>query len=222
MRFGWIIAFAAFLVADPAAADITARYRQGNGEADMVLQVNDRGDSRMTVTEATYVTRDGITYMLVRDSQGSFVARQEDFLALMAALLRATGEPPASTARVAISEGGPATVAGRTGRLFRLGNRDTPSDSFDVVISTDGDLAPLTAVMIRHLVPFFETMGRSNPELAAAARDVLGRGAVLRFGPLFELESAATAPVPAAAFDLPSPPISRDALAQRLQNEASR
>jgi len=219
MRFGWIIAAAAFLFATPAAADITARYRQANGEADVVVQVNDRGESRMSVTEATYVTRDGVTYMLLTDPQGSFVVRLADFLALMDELLRAQGDtaPQAAASGVTTSDAGPETVAGQNGRLYRIVNRRIASDVFEVVISTDAELAPLTGAMAGALLPMFETMGRSAPGLAESLRELLGRGALLRLGPLFQLESIDRAPVPASAFDLPSAPLSREALAERLQ-----
>ncbi|HYJ52114.1 MAG TPA: hypothetical protein VEW04_02995 [Allosphingosinicella sp.] len=223
MRFGWIIALAFCLGAAPAAADITARYRQAvEGQGDLMVQVSSRGESRMTVAEATYITRDGVTYMALTDGTGSFVVRQQDFLALMADLLRATGEPapPANAARVTISEAGAESVGGRPGRLFRIGNPAIPSDMFEVVISDDAGLAPLRGVMLAHLAPFFDTMGRSSPGLAEALRDLLGRGALLRLGPLFQLESIDTAPVPSSAFELASPPISHETLAERLQAQA--
>lgn len=219
MRFGWILALAAFICAAPAAADITARYRQSvEGQDDLVVQVSDRGESRMTVPEATYITREGVTYMAMSDSAGRFVVRQQDFLDLMAELLAVTGPPapPANAAPVTITEVGTANVGSRIGRLFRLGNPAIPSDVFDIVISDDPDLAPLRGVMIAHLAPFFDTMGRSSPGLAEAVREVMGRGALLKLGPLFELASVETAPVPHATFELPSPPISREALSERL------
>jgi hypothetical protein len=219
MRLGWIAALAALLFATPAAADITARYRQGNGEGEMVVQVNDRGESRMSVTEATYVTRDGVTYMLLTDARGSFVVRLADFLALMDELLRARSDaaPPANSGGVTISEAGSEILAGQNGRLYRIVNTRIASDVFEVVIGTDAELAPLSSAMAGALLPMFETMGRGAPGLAEALRDLLGRGAVLRLGPLFQLERIERAPVPASAFELPSAPISREALAKRLQ-----
>jgi hypothetical protein len=42
----------------------------------MIVQINDRGDSRVTASEAVYLTRDGITYMLLADPEGrSWFAR---------------------------------------------------------------------------------------------------------------------------------------------------
>jgi hypothetical protein len=218
MRFGWIAALAALLAPASAAADVTARYRQASGEPDMSIQVNDRGDSRMTVTQAAYVTKDGITYMVMSDAQGIFAVRQEDFLALMAEVLAATdpADPPANASPITITEAGAETVAGRAGRLFRIAPSANPSDMFEVVIGEDADLAPVTAVAVRHLAPFFDTMNRSTPGLAEAIREVLGRGALLRFGPIFQLDSVDAAPVPASAFELPSAPIGREALAERL------
>lgn len=218
MRLGWFLAFAFLSQTSPAQADITARYSQAAGQGDMIVVTDDRGQSRMNVTDAAYVTTGGVAYIAVTDEQGGYVVRLEDFMSLMDELVRATGPsaPAPGAARVQVQEGGTETVGGHSGRVFRISDPRTPRDVFELVISTDPGLAPLGRAMARPLAPMFATMGRAIPGLAEALSDVLGRGALLRFGPLFRLESLGNAPVPASTFVLPSPPITREALAARL------
>jgi hypothetical protein len=216
-----LAALFALLFANPASAAITARYSQSNGEPPVVVQIADNGDSRVTVTEAAYVTTGGIVYMIMSDPHGQFVVRQDIFLGLMDEMLRATR--PASRPddrRLAIAERGTETVAGRTGALFRISMPGNPSDAFEIVVSADPELAPLGRAMMALLVPFSVTMSRETPGFGAAFSDVLGRGTVLRLGPLWRLENIDSAPVPPSAFTLPSAPLSRDELLARLRANA--
>jgi hypothetical protein len=224
MRFPWTIAFAALVLAGPAQADITARYRQSTGEPDMIVQVNDLGESRMNVTEAAYVTTGGVAYVLVTDDRGGYVVRHADFMSLLDELVRATSPagPPTGTGPVRIEEGGTETVGGVSGRVFRLSDPRNPSDAFELVIATDPALAPLGRAMAAPLVPVFATMQGGAPGIAEAMTQVLGRGALLRFGHVFRLASIESGPIPASAFVLPSTPISREALAERLGVAGSR
>jgi hypothetical protein len=221
MRIG--LFFALLLLSSPALADITARYRQMIEPGEVVVQANDRGESRMTVTDAAYVTTAAGTHMILTDRQGTYVARQDDFLSLLDALSRATqpDAQPAASRPLAIREEGSETVAGRTGTKFRISLTEESVDAFEVVISTDPELAPLGRVVAAHFAPFFRTTTRAMPGLAEAVTDLLGRGTLLRFGPLFQLESLDAAPIPASAFALPSAPLSREALAARLSLPSS-
>ena len=210
--------FAALLIAAPASADITARYAQWNGEPPMVVQVSDIGESRITVTEAVYVTTGGVDYMILEDAGGQFVVRQQDFLGMMADLLRAApaaappGAPPPT-----IAESGTETLAGRAGTVFLISDPRHPSDRFDLVISTDPELAPLGRAIGSLVGIFGITMSRTSPTLGAALSDLVGRGALLRFGPLWRLESLEVEPVPQSAFALPSAPLSPEALRARFR-----
>jgi hypothetical protein len=222
MRWGWFAGLLVLLGADAALADVTARFSQPQGPP-VIVQVGDRGDSRMTVDEAAYVTRDGVTYMILTGGDGTYVVRQEDFLAVFAEL-RAQGsrpDPSAAAPRIAIAEQGTETIAGRSGRVFRVGDPDS-SDAVEFVISADPELAPVGRVFSAQLVAFFPAGGQPVPGLTEAMSDVLSRGAMIRFGELFRLQSVDLAPVPPSAFDLPSAPISRAALRARIVHGVGR
>lgn len=218
MRFSILIAFAGTLIASPALADITAHYRKADGGPDVVVQANDRGDSRATVTSASYLVRDGEVYILLNDAEGSFVARSEDFLALLNELesVAAQATTPAND-QPTITEVGEATIAGRAGRVFRIRGASVAADNIEIVISMDPDLAPIGAAMSRAFAPFFSMRGQRHPRVGEAVREIMSRGAVLRLGSMFELESISTEPLPGSLFELPSPPLSREALVARLQ-----
>ena len=214
----FLAALLILVLASPAQADIIARFRQPDGGQLMVVEVNESGESRMTVTHAVYVTTGGVTYILLTDPQGSFVVRQSDFMALLGSLRGAAGRPdaPAGDRGVTITEAGSETLAGRAGTLFRLSRPQQPTDSLELVISTDPELAPLGRAMAGHIAPFFTAMSSGIPGLAPAASELIQRGALIRLGNLFQLESIDTAPVPPSAFALPSAPLSPEALAARL------
>ena len=215
--------FAALLIAAPASADITARYTQWNGDPPMVVQVSDSGESRIAVTEAVYVTTGGVDYMILDDAEGQFVVRQQDFVDMMAELLRATSAAaPPSAPPPSIAENGSETLAGRAGTVFRLSDPRQPSDAFDLVISTDPELAPLGRALGSLVAVFGITMSRTSPALAEALAELVGRGALLRFGPLWRLESVEVAPVPQSVFALPSAPLAPTALRARFHVDAPR
>jgi|ERR1044072_1239153 hypothetical protein len=216
-----LAAFSALLLsAGPALADITARFAQPD-EPPMVAQVNDRGESRIEVADAVYLTTGGVTYMIVEDAQGRFVARQEDFLALMSELLAAfPADSPPAPAPLEIVERGTETLAGRTGTVFRISDPRRPSEPFDMVISTDPELAPLGRAVGSVIGPFSVTVSRAMPAFGAAVSELAGRGTLLRFGPLWRLERIEIAPVPESTFALPGAPLDRDALRARLRADA--
>jgi hypothetical protein len=218
MRAASLLAALLFLVmAGPADADITARFRQADDQL-MVVEASESGESRMIVSEAVYVTTGGVTYIVLTDPQGTFVVRQRDFMALLADLLPPAepSDAPAAGESATVAEAGSETLAGRAGTLFRLGRAQHPTDTFELVISADPELAPIGRAMAAHVAPFFTAMGGAMPGLATAASELMGRGTLIRLGYLWRLESVETAPVPPSAFALPSAPLSREALAARL------
>jgi len=220
MRFKPLLAaVAALLLAGPAAADITARYTQLNGSPPIVVQVSDGGDSRARVTDATYLTTGGASYLVVDEGQGGYVVRLDDFASLMAELLSASGAsaPPPNQPDVIITEEGTEVVAGRTGRVYVIGTANNPSDRFEIVICPDADLAPLGRAMALHFGTIMASASRSAPGVGRALVDLLGRGTVLRIGDMWRLESIEIGPVPPSAFALPSAPISREELLARLR-----
>jgi len=212
-----LAALFALVLSAPAHADITARFRQADGQP-MVVEVNESGESRTTVSHAVYVTTGGVTYIILTDAQGTFVVRQQDFMALMAQLLRAAGQadPRADGEGVTMAEAGNETLAGRVGTVFRLSRPQHPADSLDLVISADPELAALGRALAGHIAPFFTTMGGAMPGVAAAASELMARGTLIRLGDLWRLDSVETAMVAPSSFALPSAPISAQALAARL------
>lgn len=208
---------AALLIAGPAWADVTARYAQEGGGPPILVQAGDNGDSRVTVDEAIYVTTGGIVYMILDDAAGRFVVRQQDFLNLLDELMRATAVAEAAYVPApVISEGGSEILAGRSGTVFRISDPRQASDTFELVISTDPELAQIGRAIGSLVAAFSTTMGRSWPGFASAFSELVGRGALLRLGHWWRLESVDVGPVPQSAFALPSAPLDRDALRARL------
>lgn len=220
MRWGWIAALAALLAAAPAQADITARFAQSDGPP-IVVQVRDNGDSRTLVTDGVYLIRDGVAYMILTDPRGTFVTRQEDFVALMRELMTSiSGLPGTRDGPLAVEEQGPETVAGRAGTIFRVGAPGS-ADAIDVVITEDPELAPVGQAMVTQVAPILTASLESMPELGEALMGLFARGTLIRFGFIWQLDSVDTAPVAASAFELPSAPLDRAALRARLENPGS-
>jgi hypothetical protein len=217
MHFKWLPALLALFAASPAAADITARYAQAGNEPPMIVQINDRGDSRVTASEAVYLTLDGTTYMLLTDPEGSFVVRQDVFLAVIADLQRVVHPGPLPAApQVTAIESGTETVGGRSGARFRLAAPNNPADSIDFVISDDPALTPLGRVMAAQLIAFMDALDRQWPGFRGAVAPLLRRGTLLRIGDAMRLDGIDGAPIPATAFAPPAAPIGREALIARL------
>lgn len=215
MRWGWIAALAALLAAAPVQADITARFAQESGPP-ITVQVRDNGDSRIVVTDGVYVMRDGVAYMILTDPRGTFVTRQEDFVALMQELLTAVPRLPGARDPVpGVEEQGTETVAGRTGTIFRVGAPGS-TDTIDFVISEDPELAPVGRAMATLLGPLLTASMESTPGLGAEMTGLFARGTVIRFGFMWRLDSVDMAPVAAAGFELPSAPIGREAVRARF------
>lgn len=220
MRRAWLLAVLA-LAADPALADVTARFRQADGPP-IVIQANDRGDSRMAVTDGVYVTHGGVNHMILTFPGGAIVVRQEDFIAVMTELTSVVGPArPADRGRIAITEHGRETVGGRSGTVYRVGDEGS-ADRLEFVLSTDADLAPIGQVFRAQFLPMLTAQSSTPPSLAAAMTDLLSRGALLRFGSMFQLEAVDAAPVPPSTFELPSAPVSRDVLRERIMGMAAR
>lgn len=212
--FRFLLALLALSLASPVKADITLRYSQAQGGSPITVQVNSEGRVRMDVTGAYYLYFDDVSYIVMSDARGTFVARQSDFVDLLNRLPMAPA--PAGTSSVAITERGTEVVAGRTGVVFAVRGRGTTADEIVVVVSDDVDLAPVSRAMQAIFPPFFASVGGSVVGLADALNSVLRRGAPLRLGTIFQLESIEHQPVAASAFALPAQPLSPEALAARL------
>ena len=92
----------------------------------------------------------------------------------------------------------------------------------DVVVSEDIELAPVGRAMATLLAPILVVATQATPGLSDAMAGLLQRGTVLRFGNVFTLDSVDTALVSPEGFILPSAPISREALRERIMYGAAR
>lgn len=240
-----ILSAISLLAASPAWADVSARYAAGDNERSLItIEVNGRGDARMfTDNQSASVIRNGVGYLIRSDRRGTYVAREEDWTAIQiehARDLRSRGLlrfPPAAAAGSSLAEpgyrvarGGSEIVGGRRGRIWLLrGRRGRAGDrTFDYVVSTDADLAPLgrfLAWLNAPSSPSREQWADAGFADGDAFRDggasIFERGTVIRVGRTMRLESVDTHPVPASEFVLPSPPLTREQLAARIGGTAS-
>lgn len=213
----FLTGLAILLGATSAAADITARYAQ-KASSPMIVQVSDGGDSRIEVVGAAYLNTGGVSYLVANDARGRFTVRLDTFTALIGDLMRASRNgSPASRIEVRISEHGAETIAGRNGRLFRISATSNPSDAIDMVVSSDADLAPLARVMSRDFGPMLMSAGQQAPAVIEAMVALMNRGALLRLGDLWRLESVDTMALEPSIFALPSAPISREELIEHIR-----
>jgi hypothetical protein len=220
---------ALLLVLQPSAAlaDVTVRYSAaGAGGPRLSVAVDDSGQVRAAIWQAPNVTlirRAGVSYVAYQESRtGTMVARLDDVIALFVDILRSTRDADAlqafremSAMQLEVREHGAETVAGRPGILYAIRdvNPGAPSAADDVVISTDPELAPVAREMVRFadsVIGALQAAMGSTPEVLTGLRALLGRGAPLRVGRQFRLEAVSAEPIPAAAFDLPGPVISRE------------
>lgn len=245
MRIRLIIALAAALAATPAAADVTAHYVVGDGAnaaPAMSIEVNDRGDSRVSMgNRAAVITLDGVTYLVMADLGGVYVARQDDLLAVTIenarAMMGRDFHPPAhpqpaataDTHPLSVVQAGAETVGGRTGTVFELrdANARPGVHGLDFVVSTDADLAPVGRLLasqnrashdgLRQMIGSDVT---DSSGFFSGIAAIFERGTVIRMGRIMRLASVDREPLPAADFALPSPPLTREQLAARIRGPA--
>lgn len=222
VRFRHLLALAIlFLFARPALADVTLRYAQSGNDAAITMRADDAGRVRMDVTGGYYLFLDGVSYLVLNDSQGTFVCLQSDFVDLLNSLQMAPA-PSGTLPAAAVSEHGTEVVAGRLGERFTIGSPGETRDVLDVVISRDPDLAPIGRAMAVQFPPFFAAVGGRVPGVGDALAGLLRRGTMLKLGTIFQLQAIDRAPIAAGAFVLPGRLISREALRERVMREAGR
>lgn len=223
MRISSIIAVLALLVATPAAADITARYAVSQGRMPaFIVQVNDRGDSRISSgNQMAVLTLGGVTYILMADLAGTFAVRQEDMMAAFADMVPVAARTAPASGDYRIVETGRETVGGRSGVVLALrsGEEEEPVSGFDFVVNADADLAPVGRALARQFSASADGLGAmlgNVPAFAANSAAIMSRGTVIRVGRLLHLESIDTGPVPETQFALPGPLLTRAQFAARM------
>ena len=207
-----LLARAAALLPAPALADVTARYTFR--DAKIVIEAADNGNSRVDIDgkhRLWIVRRDGIDYVVLRDSDG------EEHAALAeGAFARLLGPTPQAAMAVDAVMGGSDTVAGYSGTVWQFGPRGEAP--IELLMSPDPRLAPIGAVCLRLVEPIF---GRYFDR--EALRKLFAAGTPLRIGPaglpaeqLILFESASFDPVDPKRFAVPGPLIPAADLADLL------
>jgi hypothetical protein len=246
LRLRLIAIAVAMLAAAPASADVTARYVMGaapGGTPLMTIEVNDRGDSRVTIgNQSAVISLDGVSYQVLSDLQGVYVAREEDIVAVAIERARAMMgpefHPPAPRPHGSVAEAPPLTVvqvgtetvAGRTGTVWELREaRARPgAHGFVWVINSDPDLAPIGRLLANQNRASMEGMQQLMGGQAVDATGflsginaILARGTLIRMGSFLRLDSVNHDPNPPGDFVLPSPPLTREQLAARMLGAAA-
>jgi co-chaperonin GroES (HSP10) len=235
-----IAAIGALFIGNAAsAADITARYvMPAIGNAVMIVEADDHGNSRISVDDGTAViTTNGVAYVISTDGEGRFVVRREDMMAAVRELARqAVGapdlppEPSAALARLpAPTEAGPEIVAGRPGTRWII-EPDAPpqADVMDVVLSADPELAPIGRALAAQFDESASGVGTAvgslglRGDVPPLVKALLGRGTILRYGQMARLESVAVGPIADSAFTLPAAPLTRAEFAARVNRFLTR
>lgn len=238
-RLIWIFVALVVFVPSRAVADVTARYTGRTGP-DMVIAINDRGDSRIAMgNQMALLTLDGTAYLIMADLGGTYLVAFDDAVAVMGDQVRTMMDgramppirPDSPAFRMTAVEGGTETVGGRSGTVWTLLPADAPDDSegwFDVVTSADPDLAPIGRVVVALFGKSTDAMhGLMGPAagpidgLGETLRSILERGTPIRFGRLLRLESVDFSPIPASTFALPSTPLTRAEYAARTSQTAA-
>ena len=242
----WLLALALTLVVGPAIAQVippassssqgvpttmlTYKGDQPHDEPWIMIITDGHGNARDVFAAGhggmLFMTRDNVGYLVVgRDDR---VGLQTDMLSMLAiggSAGRANRAMIELLARqqLAIAPGGTERVAGYEGRIYRLTltGGGVPPHSFEIVISTDPRLAPAGREILRFYDQLRAPVGAVTgavPQPYEAVRGLLALGTPLRVGPHYRLREVETRSVPASAFALPGPVLTREQLLQDLEN----
>lgn len=225
MSLRWSMAVAVFIASAPAVADITAIYRVSDGRMpDMVVRVNDRGESRLSSgNQMAILAVDGESYIIMSDLNGVFAVRQADMIAAFSGLIPRHANDSADTdgqpETYEIVETGTENVGDREGVVLTVRREGQESDITDhYVVNRDTDLAPIGAALARQFSSSVEAMHGipGAQDFGAYMSEIFSRGTVIRLGNLFRLESVDTSPVPPSEFTLPPTVLTRAEFIARM------
>ncbi len=227
MRTGLFLAALLALAPSPALADVTARYAVGGKE--LVVEVDDGGNSRFEVGgKFTIIRRDGTDYIVIQEKDGPKVFEMAGLVELMKGILPKTPEAAEKEkiAFGAVAGTDPITIAGIAGAVWQMRMLEGPADDrkryVEIVTSADPRLAPVGQVFGRTADVALEFMANFIPEsslFGGTVREILAKGAPLRVQPvdpakkeemLLEFKSLDTAEIDAKHFELPAPVTSID------------
>lgn len=201
----------------PKPMDMTAYFARPDGVS-FTVEAAASGDIRVTAGDQTLIRRQGVDYLIRRDTGGSYATRVIDYLSAIDAGSSddSTGPQPDY---VSVADG-TATVAGYPGERWKVHPKGAPSlPALEAILSDDPALAGVGQGVAMHAGLLMRRNARirgGKPgKLEGAILNLYGRGAVLRFGDVFELERVEATPLSPDRFALP-PVIAGNALKARL------
>jgi len=213
-RIGLLLALG---LAAPAEAGMRATYSDGTQGRQLVIEVADNGDARVSGgEEGEYgLLLGGHFYMVGKQGGALKVARIEDVAAAIdqvmppvfkGMLAGAFPEPPKA---FRAEKKGARTIGGREGVVYAIYGLDEsrPGQAEEFVMSADPALKPVGAAMEQFMnaaiVPAAPLIGPGAAELVADTRAIFALGTPLDAAGRFRLEKVEAAVVPAAALALP-------------------
>src|SRR3954452_13751493 len=79
----WFLTLILLLAAAPATADVTARYVNPGGLMTMTVEVNEKGDTRLSQgNQFAVLTLGGVSYLIASDLTGTYAVKQDDWFAV--------------------------------------------------------------------------------------------------------------------------------------------
>jgi hypothetical protein len=233
MRVRLLVVFvAAFWWSGAAVADVTARYSSmPEGPVVMTVQVNDRGDSRISGgSRMAAITVDGVLWIAMGDLEGVYAVRRDDMFGAIEEVARAmlppefANLPPPGADEdpsYRVVEAGTVSIGGRTGTRWRLATHPPVPDHARMedpifVVSNDPELAPIGRAIARQFraerrgFSLSTGGGEFGGGLPPALLAVVQRGTVIGIEGRLYLRSIDNAPVPPSAFALPQTLLNRE------------
>jgi hypothetical protein len=222
-------------LAGPAFADTAAVYEVPAANFTMTIEIAANGDVRADIAgkPGVYVlTRGGQGYFVIQTSKGVLVDRVEDEGAAVKTVAEKRLNPSVwAMARDAapalaqmgnlLTKGDDIIIQGRKGSPYYFSGPRHPETRPVIVISSDSELAPIGVAMARQMaiadsIQFF---GAHNP-FNIQIQTIMSGGAPIEFAGA-ELTTVSHDTIPAARFELPAAPESREAIIKRIDATAT-
>ncbi|MEI9853039.1 MAG: hypothetical protein WDN24_21795, partial [Sphingomonas sp.] len=225
--------------------DIAAHYAMTLPGMTLVVQAAADGDARVEtrmdgvpslearvhpVPGERLIRRGGIDHIVHKDAQGSYSARRDDLIAMLAGMMRAAAPPqrppPVGAPGLELVRAGEESVGGVPGILWRVQPAAAPAPivAAEAVVSGDPALAVLGSAFAAWIDTFNAALRqvRGEDALENMSLEMMRLGAVLRLGKSIRLERLERTPIPADAFALAEPLLDRETLRVRYTAENDR
>ena len=229
MRIRLAVAGALLLAAcSKSPDDATATYKLGGQSGAMTLKAASNGDARIDMMGNTLIRKDGVDYLIGKDSQGTVVAKIDDLGQVIGTAMKEAGvKPPAQPQQpdYELAKTGTETIANLPGDLWKVrakGGAPAPDGELDAVISTDPAYAQMGKAMLlqtRMMTLGMRESGQPESKINKSVGELMSKGLVLRLGQGLTLEKVEKAKFDADTFKLPAAALGRDALAARFKAE---